>query len=283
MTDVEMRTFVRYSDLIEEPLVTLPAISGYEQVPLVNFDEAIEPLLSIVPDLPQMIEMITGKCVEMKDGLTRSESASIMLYSMQWQPKEQSFNLLLNRTLRDDNRERLTPWFGYLKLFSKALSKLPSIHSYVYRAVPKDLSQEYGQGKTFLWWGFALCTQSIEIVEKEQNFNQVDQRTRLKIESKSAKDIRQHSFHHLDGELLLPAAQCYKVISSLDSGDGLHIIQLKEIDPYIVAPLTKNDRTTSISLSLDQRRTSINLSMQNTSFCSIVLKVTVRSCPFGID
>lgn len=272
-----MRTIVRYSDLTEEPLVTLPAISGYEQVSLVNFDEAIEPLLSIVPDLQQMIEMINERSVETKDGLTRSESASIMLYSMQWQPKEQSFNLYLNRTLRDDNRERLTPWFSYLKLFSKALSKLPSTHSYVYRAVPKDLSQDYSLGRTFLWWGFSLCTQSIELVEKEQNFNQIDQRTRLKIESKSAKDIHQHSFHHVDGELLLPAAQCYKVVSNLDSGDGLHIIQLKEIDPYIIAPLMNKERTTSFSLSLDQRRTSINLSMQNTSFCSMVLKVTVGS------
>ena len=278
-TDVESKNSVRYSDLIEEPLITLPTISGYEQVPLVSLDEAIEPLLSIVPHIKQMIEMINEKCpIEIKDGLTKNESMAIMLYSMHWKSKEQSFNLLLNRTLRDDNRERLTPWFLYLKLFLHALNKLPSIHSNVYRAVPNDLSQEYPQGKTFLWWGFALCTQSIEIVEREQNFNQLDQRTRFKIESKSAKDIRNHSFDYLDDELLLLAAQCYKVISTLDSGDGLHIIQLKEIDPYIVAPLNPtNDRTTSFSLSLNQRRTSANVLTQHTSFCSMVLKLTVSS------
>ena len=39
-----------------------------------------------------------------------------MLYSMEWQPKEHSLNLILNRTLRDENREKLKPWFLYLKL-----------------------------------------------------------------------------------------------------------------------------------------------------------------------
>jgi len=269
-TDVELKDFIRFSDLIEEPLITLPPISGYEQVPLVTLEEAIEPLLSIVPDVKQMFDMINEKCQEIKDELTRDESTSIMLYSIQWQPKERSFNLLLNRTLRNDNREKLKPWFLYLKLFLQSLAKLPSIHCYVYRGVPNDLSQEYPQGKTFLWWGFSLCTQSIDIVEKEQNFNQIDQRTRFKIECKSAKDIRNHSFYQINNEILLLSAQCYKVVSTLDSGDGLHIIQLKEIDPY------GTDRTTSISSSLTQPRSSMNLSIQNTSFCSVVLKLTVR-------
>jgi Ran GTPase-activating protein (RanGAP) involved in mRNA processing and transport len=76
--------------------------------------------------------------------------------------------------------------------------------------------------------------------------------------------------------MLLLSAHCYKVVSNLDSGDGLHIIQLKEIDPYVVAPLIGTDRTASISLSFSQRRSSVNLSIQNTSFCSVVLKLTVR-------
>jgi hypothetical protein len=276
MNNVELKNFVRFSDLAEEPLVTLPPITGYEQMPLVTLEEAIEPLISIVPDVKSMLEIVNENCQELKDGLTRNESASIRLYSMQWQPKERSFNLLLNRTLRDDNREKLKPWFLYLKLFMKSLSKLPSIHCYVYRGVPNDLSQEYPQGKTFLWWGFSLCTQSIDIVEKEQNFNQIDQRTRFKIECKSAKDIRNHSFYQINNEILLLSAQCYKVVSTLDSGDGLHIIQLKEIDPYVTAPLMGTDWTTSISSSLTQPRSSMNLSIQNTSFCSVVLKLTVR-------
>jgi hypothetical protein len=219
--------------------------------------------------------MIKENCQEIKDGLTINESASIMLYSMQWQPKEQSLSLILNRTLRDENREELKPWFLYLKLFMKSLSKLPSIQCYVYRGVPMDLSQQYPQGKIFIWWGFALCTQSIESFEKEQNFNSTDQRTRFKIECKSAKDIRNHSFHKTNDEILLLSAQRYKVISNLDSGNGLRIIQVKEIDPYPIIPAIGIDRTASINLSFSQGKSPINISLQNTSFCSVVLKLTV--------
>jgi hypothetical protein len=273
---VELKNFVQFSDLAEEHLLTLSPIYGYEQMPLVTLEEAIQPLLSLVPDIKQKLDIVKENCQEIKDGLTINESASIMLYSMQWQPKEQSLNLILNRTLRDENRDKLKPWFLYLKLFMKSLSKLPSIHCYVYRGVSLDLTNEYSQGKTFIWWGFSLCTQSIEIFEKEQNLNKTDQRTRFKIECKSAKDIRNHSFHKTNDEILLLAAQRYKVISTLDLNNGLYIIQVKEIDPYPVSPAIGLDRSSSLSLSFNQRKPSISISIQNTSFCSVVLKLTVK-------
>jgi hypothetical protein len=276
INDVELKNFVRFSDLAEEPLLTLSPIHGYEQMPLVTLEEAIEPLLPYVPDVKQMLCIIKENCHEIKDGLTTNESASIMLYSMEWQSKEESFNLILNRTLRDENRDKLKPWFLYLKLFMKSLSKLPSIYCYVYRGVSVDLSREYLKGKTFIWWGFSLCKQSIEIFEEEQNLIKTDQRTRFKIECKSGKDIRNHSFHKINDEILLLSAQSYKVISNLDSGNGLHIIQIKEIDPYQILSANSTDRTSSISLSLNQRRPSINISIPNTSFSSVVLKLAVN-------
>ena len=273
---LEMKNFIRFSDLEEEPLVTLLSVTGYEQMPLVTLEDAIEPLVSIVPDIKQMVNVVKENCQEIKDGLTVNESASIRLYSMQWQPKDQSFSLILNRILRDDNREKLKAWFLYLKLFMKSLSKLPSIQCYVYRGVTKDLSHEYSQGKTFIWYGFSLCTQSIETFESEQNLLRTDQRTRFKIECKSAKDIRNHSFHQNNDEILLLCSQRYKVTSNIDSGDGLHIIQVKEIDPYPTIPAPGTDRTSSFSLSFNSSKPLINISIQNTSFCSVVLKLTVK-------
>jgi hypothetical protein len=273
--DVELKNFVRFSDLAEEPMLAFAPIHGYEQMPLVTLEEAIEPLLSIVPDVKRMLCIIKENCQEIKDDLTMNESASIRLYSMEWEPREHSLNLILNRTLRDENREKLKPWFLYLKLFMKSLSKLPSIHCYVYRGIQMDLSTEYPQGKTFIWWGFSLCTQSIERFEDEQDLNKSDQRTRFKIECKSGKDIRNHSFHKTNDEILLLSSQRYKVISSLDSGNGLHIIQLKEIDSYSSLSSNNSDRTSSLSLSFSQRKPSINISIRDTSFCSVILKLTV--------
>ena len=281
--DVELTNFVRFSDLAEEPLLPFSPTHGYEQMPVVSLEEAIEPLLSIIPDVKIMLSVVQENCHEIKDDLTVNESASIMLYSLEWEPKEYSLNLILNRTLRDENREKLKPWFLYLKLFMKSLSKLPSIHCYVYRGIQTDLSNEYCQGKSFTWWGFSLCTRSIERVENEQYLNNTNQRTRFKIECKSAKDIHNHSFHKTTDEILLLSGQCYKVISSLDANDGLHIIQLKEIDSYPIFQSNNTDRTSSISLSYRQRKPSVNsISIRDTSFCSVVLKLTVRLNKFLI-
>ena len=84
-----------------------------------------------------------------------------MLYSMEWQPREKSFYIILNKILCDENRSLLKPWFLYLKLFITALSKLPSIHCFVHRGIKKDLSADYPPGKIFVWWGFSSCTSSI--------------------------------------------------------------------------------------------------------------------------
>ena len=274
--DVELEDFRCYSDLAEEPLVIYAPINGYEQMPLVSLEEAIQPLVSLVPDVREMLRQVKEHCSEMKDGLTSNESASIMLYSMEWTPRENSFSRILNKALRHEDREGLKPWYPYLKLFMKALSKLPSINCYVYRGVQGDFSDEYVQGKTFVWWSFALCARSIDILEKEPHYGRARQRTRFKIECKSGKDIRQHSFGPLDNEILLLSAQRYKVIASFDSDHDLRIIQVKEIDPNSVAAPSVTDRTSSLSLSLTQRKASINISMRDTSFCSVVLRLTVR-------
>ncbi|CAF4132063.1 unnamed protein product [Rotaria sordida] len=280
INDVELKNLIRYSDVAEEPLLPLTPINIYEQIPLVELEDAIEPLLSIVPDVKQMLCVVKENCQEIKDDLTINESASIMLYSMEWEPKECSFNLILNRTLRDENRDRLKPWHLYLKLFMKSLSKLPSIHCYVYRGIQIDLSNEYLQGKTFIWWGFSICTQSIEICENEQYFDKTNQRTRFRIECKSGKDIHNHSFHKTTDEILLLSAQRYKVISSIDSNNGLHIIQVKEIDSFPISQSINTDRTSSITVSFNQRKPSISISIRDASFRSVVLKLIGSSSTY---
>ena len=275
--DVELEDFRSFSDLAEEPLVVYAPIHGYEQMPLLSLDEAIHPLVSLVPELKEMLRQVKERCREAKDGLTVNESASIMLYSMEWTPKEDSFSRILNKTLRNENREPLKPWYLYLRLFMKALAKLPSIHCYVYRGVAGDFSDEYVPGKTFVWWSFSLCARSIEILEEEPDYGRSRQRTRFKIECRSGKDIRQHAFGSIETEILLLSAQRYKVIASLDSGHDLRIIQVKEIDSNSAPAPPATDRTSSLSLSLIQRKASINLSLRDTSFCSVVLKLTVGS------
>ncbi len=76
------------------------------------------------------------------DGLTQDESGAIYLYTMQFHD-EPSLYILLNKSLRAENREQLKPWFPFLKLFVTALHKLPSQNKTVWRGV-RDVKDRGG-------------------------------------------------------------------------------------------------------------------------------------------
>jgi hypothetical protein len=114
-----------------------------------------------------------------------------------------------------------------------SLSKLPSIHRgrIVYRGIKMALSAQYPTGKTFVWWGFSSCTASVNVLSNEQFFGKTGTRTFFTIECDSGKDIHQHSMFSIEDEILLVAARQFKVVSNLDTENGLRIIQLEEIEP----------------------------------------------------
>ncbi|CAF3731716.1 unnamed protein product [Rotaria sp. Silwood1] len=212
------------SEIPKNPIVR------FDIVPNVSIETAVEPLVSLVPNVKEMVSKAKQKCDRPKDGLTIDESTSIMLYSLEWEPRENSFYIILNNTLRAEDEEKLKPWHPYLKLFVTALEKLPSISKTTYRGVKMNLSTQYPIGKTFVWWGFSSCTSSIEVLQSEQFLGKTGSRTLFNIDCDSGKDIQQHSFFPTEDEILLVAARKFKVVSCLDSGNDLHIIQLKEIE-----------------------------------------------------
>jgi hypothetical protein len=221
----------RFSDIAEEPRRMLGPIQGHENMDLVSLEEAVDPLASLVPQVERMVWTVKQNCDEPEDGLTSDESASIMLYTMEWKPREKSFYHILNTTLRAEDREKLIPWFLYLRLFLASLSKLQSTPLTVYRGVKTDLHHLYPEGKTFVWWGFSSCTAAVKVLQSEEFLGKTGERTMFNIECNSGKDIRRHSFYRKEDEILLLAARQFKVMSCLDSGNGLYIIQLKEIEP----------------------------------------------------
>ena len=68
------------------------------------------------------------------------------------------------------------------------------------------------------------------------------------IECDSGIDIRKHSYFKTEDEMLLLPARHFQVHGSLDQGGGLHVIQLKEIQPPvpILEPVTVGKSKTSI-------------------------------------
>lgn len=178
----------RVCDVAQEPLKMLLPIRGFDDVPLMTLEQAVEPLLSIMPDIKDYVYVAKQRCdEEPADGLTQDESAAIMLYSMEWTPRPKCLYYLLNTILRSEDRRKLEPWFPYLKLFLNGFNRLPSIQQVVYRGVKMDLSQQYKKGKSIVWWAFSSCTSSVGVLQNEDFLGEVDARTMFNIECNSGK------------------------------------------------------------------------------------------------
>jgi hypothetical protein len=223
----------RFSDFTSQPQRMLPPIQGYENMPLVSLEEAVDPLISLVPEVERMAWTVKQNHFEGEYGLTDDESASILLYTMEWEPRNKSFYVILNNTLQAANRQLLKPWFLYLRLIMTSLAKIPSDSQrlIVYRGVKLNLSAQYSKGSTVTWWGFSSCTTSVHVLSNDQFLGQTGTRTLFNIECHSAKIVKQFSLFPEEEEVLLPPARQFRVMGCLHSGNDLHIIQLKEIQP----------------------------------------------------
>ncbi|CAF1644155.1 unnamed protein product [Rotaria magnacalcarata] len=200
-------------------------------MPLVSLEQAVEPLVPILPDVLRHAYVAKQNCKKPADNLTQDESASIMIYTMEWDPPEECLYVTLNNTLRaKDRQKKLQPWYLYLRLFLNALFRLPLLSITAYRGVKLNLGHRYIEGETIVWWGFSSCTTSISVLESDLFLGKTGTRTMFTLHCKSARDISKHSWNSIEDEVLLMAATQFKVTGSLNQGN-LHIIQLEETMP----------------------------------------------------
>ncbi|CAF0877219.1 unnamed protein product [Adineta steineri] len=230
--EIDLHRIIRITDIVKEPLEFLLPITGYEQMPLVSLEEAVDKIVHILPFIQTYAHIAKERCKNPADKLTQDESAAIMLYTMGWHPYDKCLYYVFNSALRSKNRETLIPWFSYLKLFLYALSRLPSYTQMVFRGMKLNLNERYINGNTILWWGFSSCTSTMKILETEIFFDKTNERTMFIIECLNGKNIRKHSYFSKEDEILLLPATHFKVISVCNQGN-LHTIRLKEIQPRI--------------------------------------------------
>ena len=121
-----------------------------------------------------------------------------------------------------------------MKLLLTALFKLRSHTMAVWRGVPLDLRKEYEVGKTYTWWGFSSCTESISVLESDLFLGQEGKRTMFSIECFNGKKIRQHSSIEDEDEILLLPASQFVVKSHFQPSKkdpDLIIIHLQQVEP----------------------------------------------------
>jgi hypothetical protein len=200
---------------------------NYDRVPIVTLEQAVIPLIPFLPTIQTYVNMAKEKCADPADGLTPDESASIVLYSMAWQPLSECLYVVLNTTLHSINGQNLQPWFLYLKLFFTAVLRLPSIYSTVYRTSKLDLSRQYEKDEVFTWWDFSLCT----TLNEHTQANKIEKRTIFIIECHTIKDIHNHTYFPLDQSVLILPGTQFRVIDCANQ-----IINLQEIQPSFLLP-----------------------------------------------
>ena len=238
-TETPSDTYERMFDIVKGPQRILMPIDGYQHMPLVSLQQAVEPLITQLPLIKRYADVAKLRCGDKPpDGLTADQSSSIMLYTMEWTPREQCLYFALNAALRDVDRDKLKLWFPYLRLILTALSRLPSISRTVYRGVHKDLNSEYTKGEIVTWWALSSCTLSLEVLKRDQFLGQTGTRTMFAIACTTGKDISRHSYYRKENEVLLLPARQFEVISCLEPAIDLHLIQLDEVQSsLLVLPL----------------------------------------------
>ena len=223
----------RIQDVSYEPNRILLPIEGYQNKQLVSLEEAVEPLYALFDKKILLANVWVAKkrCKDPTDGLSQDQSASIMLYSFEWNTREESLYFVLNQTLRTEDREKLKPWFLYLKLFITALCQLPATVGTVYRGVKADLRNQYKSNNNAIWWGVSSCTDNIDTLQSEQFCGKTGQRTIFMIKCHNARSIKNHSYYQQENEILLFPGSYFQVVGRCDLSDELHMVQLEEIKP----------------------------------------------------
>ena len=113
----------RFLSINKEPLMKFASIDEYKKLPQVSLDQAVSSLVRFVPKIKQMVQLVKVKCTNPVDNLTIDESASIMLYTLEWNPVEESFYVILNKTLRDKKSSQFNQMVLLFKTFHHSTIK----------------------------------------------------------------------------------------------------------------------------------------------------------------
>ena len=206
---------------------SLTPIVGYCDYPLVPLNQALKPLLSEINGLQHSIEEAYNHCRHPSEhNLTRDEAAALLLYTME--AGEYSFYRYLNKTLRDEDRRKVVPWFYFLNLLDSALNKLPVVRGCVWRGVPHDVSQQYQENEQLTWWSINSCSSSVKVVEK---FLKPDSHSTLfMIEAIGGRDVSAYTMFPKEKEVILKMGTRLRVKDNAMKYGQLRVIHLEEVD-----------------------------------------------------
>jgi hypothetical protein len=222
---------VRFADVQDEPLEILGPIVGVMKAPRLSLQEAAAATGVEDVDVHAFLAAEQAAQIVAKDSLNLDgdEVGSIYLYTM-----ESELYPTLNRLLRQRDRLKLKPFFPYLQLMLRARQKLPRYVGSVWRGVRGvDLREKYPKGKEFYWWAFSSTTKQLETLTNPQFLGKKGVRTVFMIEVRTGVDIERFSAFQdeaSEAEVLLYPGTKLHVVGSIDMGQGLFQVHLREVE-----------------------------------------------------
>lgn len=205
---------------------TILSLIKYDEIPLVTIEQAIQPLISFLPNIEIYFQLIRDQCQRhSSDLLTFDQRASIMLYTIIWQPYDQCLYFQLNSILEKSDFEQLQSWTFYLKLLFSSLIQLPSNYSIVYRASPIDLNRYYQLNQIIHWNDIYLCSNSIECIQEYSNLQTI-----FLIECQTIRNLQSYCYEQQKNlSVFLPGTKFQVVDCIYHQIDKHYLIKLKEI------------------------------------------------------
>ena len=167
--------------------------------------------------------------------LSLDECATIVIYTIEEEPREISLYYVLNGVLRAQERVRVRPWRDYIWLLLHALRKLPVVdQNILFRGCqkdPTDLGLELDAGFDFIWHGFSSTATTQNVMQTFVG-REDGPRTFLTLEliEPVGRDVRDFSLYPKENEVLLPPNLCFEICSSCDVGHGLITVHCKQTE-----------------------------------------------------
>ncbi len=206
----------------------LPACYGYITWRLLPLEKAIEDVQDILPEINRFVKLAKRHCTHPDEyNLTKDEAATVYLYTMEMSDDACVYRIL-NQTLRAEDRSKVRPWFGYLKLLDSATSKLPEFKGIVWRGVNKDVTTAFKKGQKITWWSVTSCSKSVDVISSF--LDKSPQSTLFNIQCSTGKIIAAYTCYPAEDEVILMPGTTFEVVADpLHHHGGLHFVHLKEI------------------------------------------------------
>ncbi|MFE3514801.1 ADP-ribosyltransferase domain-containing protein [Streptomyces sp. NPDC059166] len=216
----------RLASVKDEGLV-LPAVTGVFDTPLMDFQDAVGPVVSLLPGIGGHVERshsFAKTCADQQaDGLSAEAIAALHLYTC-----ESAFYRNINSVLRSPDRARLAPYLPYLRLLFSAVSELPARTEPLWRGVALDLRAQYPLGRTVTWWGVSSCTSDPHVARAFLGGR--GRRTLFEVTPVRAVGIRRFSAFTGEEEFILAPGTQLEVTEVKAERGGLCTVRLRELE-----------------------------------------------------